>query len=250
MSMLAIKGVAVDHGRMRAVWDVSLDVAKGQSIALIGMDGAGKSTTLGAISGLYAVSQGDILLDGESIRRCRARDILSRGVVLVPEGRRLWPNMTVRENLEMGVYLPEFRGRLSINLETVFALFPMLEEKSSSPAGELSGGQQAAVAVARALMSSPKVLLLDEPFIGMSPLFVEQLKDSLRTARQRTGVTIILVDQDFVRAMSITQRSYVLVNGRTVMEGSGAELLANPEFAKTFLGIDKGEDGSPDPSVC
>lgn len=250
MSMLEIRSVAVDHGRMRAIWDVSLIVPKGESIALIGMDGAGKSTTLGAVSGLYSASQGDILLDGESIRRSRPRDILSRGVVLVPEGRRLWLNMTVRENLEMGAYLPEFRRKLSTNLETVFALFPILKEKSSSPAGELSGGQQAAVAVARALMSSPKVLLLDEPFIGMSPLIVEQLKGSLRAAREQTGITTILVDQDFARAMSITQRSYVLANGRTVMEGSSAELSSNPEFAKTFLGIEEGEDGQSDPNAC
>lgn len=237
--MLQVQSIAVDHGRIRAVWDVTFEVGQGESIALIGMDGAGKSTTLGAVGGIYPAASGDIILDGESIKGRQAKFVLSRGIVLVPEGRRLWLNMTVRENLEMGAYLPAFRAKLSENLESVFDLFPILKEKASARAGDMSGGQQAVVAVARALMTNPRILMLDEPFIGMSPSIVEQLKHSLASACEKTGVTTILVDQDFVRAMSMTRRSYVLVNGRTVMHGSRAELLTNPQFVETFLGIDE-----------
>lgn len=238
--MLQVSSIAVDHGRMRAVWDVSFEVEKGETIALIGMDGSGKSTTLGAVAGIYPVAGGNLVLDGQSIRQQQTRSILSKGVVLVPEGRRLWLNMSVRENLEMGAYLPEFRSRLAENLETALELFPILKEKIASRAGDLSGGQQAVVAVARALMINPKVLMLDEPFIGMSPAIVGQLKESLASACEKTGITTILVDQDFGRAMSMARRSYVLVNGRTVMQGTRAELLSNPQFVEAFLGIDGG----------
>lgn len=235
--MLQVENIAVDHGRVRALWSVHLAVKPGESVALLGTDGAGKSTTLGAICGIYPLAEGDIRLDGESIRGRRVRDIVSLGVVLVPEGRRLWPEMSVLENLEMGAYLPARRRDRAAALERVFDVFPAMREKSSRPAYELSGGQQAMVAIGRALMANPRLLLLDEPFIGMSPLIVQEIKNVLRTARERHGLSLLIVDQDFNRAMEMAERTCVLSNGRTVMEGASKDLQSDPVFTKTFLGL-------------
>lgn len=235
--MLRVENITVDHGRVRALWDVDFVVGHGESVALLGTDGAGKSTTLGAICGIYSLALGDILLEGDSIRGRRVRDIVSRGVVLVPEGRRLWPEMSVLENLEMGAYLPARRRDRAAALERVFDVFPAMREKSSRPAYELSGGQQAMVAIGRALMANPRLLLLDEPFIGMSPLIVQEIKKVLRTARERHGLSMLIVDQDFKRAMDMAERTYVLSNGRTVMHGSSKDMLSDPAFTKTFLGL-------------
>lgn len=235
--MLQIDNMVVDHGRVRALWKVDLAIETGESVALLGADGAGKSTTLGAICGIYPLADGDIRLDGESIRGRRVREIVSLGVALVPEGRRLWPAMSVRENLEMGAYLPARRQDRGAALERVFDIFPAMREKSSRPAYELSGGQQAMVAIGRALMANPRLLLLDEPFIGMSPLIVEEIKEVLCAARERHGLSMLIVDQDFKRAMGMANRTYVLSNGRTVMAGASKDMQSDPEFTKAFLGL-------------
>jgi len=242
--VLQIDNMAVDHGRVRALWGVDLVVEAGESVALLGTDGAGKSTTLGAICGIYPLAQGDIRLDGESIRGRRVREIVSLGVVLVPEGRRLWPEMSVLENLEMGAYLPERRRDRAAALERVFDVFPAMREKSSRPAYELSGGQQAMVAIGRALMANPRLLLLDEPFIGMSPLIVQEIKNVLRTARERHGLSMLIVDQDFKRAMDMSERTSVLSNGRTVMAGASKDMQSDPVFTKTFLGLNDDHVGA------
>lgn len=235
--MLQIDNMVVDHGRVRALWEVDLVVESGESVALLGADGSGKSTTLGAVCGIYPLADGDIRLDGESIRGRRVREIVSLGIALVPEGRRLWPAMSVLENLEMGAYLPARRPDRAAALERVFDIFPAMREKSSRPAYELSGGQQAMVAIGRALMANPRLLLLDEPFIGMSPLIVQEIKNVLRTARERHGLSMLIVDQDFKRAMEMADRTYVLSNGRTIMAGASKDMQSDPVFIKAFLGL-------------
>jgi branched-chain amino acid transport system ATP-binding protein len=237
MSLLEVEHLVVEHGRLRALWDVTLAIEQGEQMGLLGANGAGKSTTLGAIIGLYPVAGGDIRLAGESILNRSISEIIARGVVLVPEGRRLFGEMTVRENLEMGAYLPGERKHVNDRLESVFALFPVLREKSSQAANTLSGGQQQMVAIGRALMSRPRLLLLDEPFIGVAPLVVEEVMAVLRRVAGE-GMTILLVEQNIHRALDFVQRAYVVENGRTVMDGTRAELLGDSGFGSKFLGLD------------
>jgi branched-chain amino acid transport system ATP-binding protein len=237
MSLLEVSGLVVEHDRMRALWDVSLTVEEGERVGLLGANGAGKSTTLGAIIGLYPPLAGEIRFAGESIGHRSVSDIIARGVALVPEGRRLFPEMTVRENLEMGAYLPGPRRQIAPRLESVFALFPLLREKARQPAGELSGGQQQMAAIGRALMSGPRLLLLDEPFIGVAPLVVADVMAALaRIAAE--GVTVLLVEQNIHRALDFVARAYVIENGRTVLAGTREALLADAAFDAKFLGLD------------
>ena len=235
--MLEVSHIAVDHGKLRALWDVSLVVGKGQRLGLVGMNGAGKSTTLGAIAGLYQIAEGSVTYADAPLGRQSPPDAIERGIVLVPEGRRLFPEMSVRENLMMGAYTQSARARLSRGIESVLMLFPILRQKLAQPARELSGGQQQMVAIGRALMASPRLLLLDEPFIGVAPILVEEIMAAL-TAITETGVTMILVDQNIRRAMRFAERITVIENGRTVLEGSGQDLLDDEQFATTFLGLD------------
>jgi len=237
MSLLEVEHLVVEHGRLRALWDVSFAIEQGEPMGLLGANGAGKSTTLGAIVGLYPAAGGDIRLDGESIRNKPIGEIIARGVVLVPEGRRLFGEMTVRENLMMGAYLPSERKHLNERLDGVFALFPILREKASHAANTLSGGQQQMVAIGRALMARPRLLLLDEPFIGVAPLVIEEVMTVLRRVAA-DGMTILLVEQNIHRALDFVQRAYVVENGRTVLSGSRAELLGDREFGSKFLGLD------------
>lgn len=235
--MLEVQQLIVEHGRLRALWGVDLQVGAGEVVALVGMDGAGKSTTLGAVAGFHPWIGGSVRFDGQSLARLSVPEIVSRGIVLVPEGRRLWPDMTVRENLEMGAYLPKPRRDLKRNLQRVFSLFPALSEKQSNRAADLSGGQQAMVAIGRALMAEPRLLLLDEPFIGMSPLIVQEVKNALMQARAAVGMAVLIVDQDFRRAMGVSDRMVVIENGRSVLQGSPLDLNGNEEFACRFLGL-------------
>lgn len=235
--LLAIESIAVEHGKLRALWDVTLSIAPGERIGLLGANGAGKSTTLGAVMGLYPPAAGEIRFDGEQIQSSSPADNVSRGLSLVPEGRRLFPDMSVRENLEMGAYLPRARRSLADSLEGVFALFPILETKAEQIAGELSGGQQQMVAIGRAMMSRPRLLLLDEPFLGVAPLLVQEVMEALlRVAEQ--GVTLLLVEQNIHRALDFVDRAYVIENGRTLLEGSRDDLLGDPDFSSKFLGLD------------
>lgn len=235
--MLEVKNLAVDHGKLRALWDVSFTVAKGDRIGLLGANGAGKSTTLGALIGLYPPAGGTILYDGVEIAgRAAARNVAA-GIALVPEGRRLFPEMTVRENLEMGAYASAAHARNAANMERVLALFPMLAEKCDQDAGKLSGGQQQMVAIGRAMMSDPKLLLLDEPFLGVAPIVVEEVMAALRRIAAE-GVTCLLVEQNIHRAFDFVARAYVVENGRTVLDGTKDQLLGDPEFSRKFLGLD------------
>lgn len=235
--LLDIRNIAVEHGKLRAIWDVSFSIRRGERVGLLGSNGVGKSTTLGAVMGLYPPVSGEILFEGQPIHGRAAADIVSRGIVLVPEGRRLFAEMTVRENLEMGAYLPEPRKHIAAAMNQVFALFPNLAAKAGQQAGQLSGGQQQMVAIGRAMMSRPQLLLLDEPFLGVAPLLVQEVLTAL-TRVAETGVTILLVEQNIHRALDFVDRAYVIENGRTVLEGSRDALLGDPDFSKKFLGLD------------
>jgi len=235
--MLAISNLAVDHGELRALWDVSFRVEQGERVALLGANGAGKSTTLGAIIGLYRPAGGTISYVGRSIGGRDPADNVEDGIALVPEGRRLFPDMSVRENLEMGAYVRGKRGRVSEALERCYALFPVLKEKAQQPAAQLSGGQQQMVAIGRALMSAPKLLLLDEPFLGVAPIIIEEVIAALQRLSDE-GVTLLLVEQNIHRAMDFVARAYVIENGRTVLEGSKDTLLGDPNFTNKFLGLE------------
>ena len=233
--MLTLKNLAVDHGKLRALWDVSLRVGKGERVGLLGANGAGKSTAMGAIVGLYLVAGGEISFDGAPMRAPSTMQTVAGGIALVPEGRRLFPGMSVWENLVMGAYAAPKR-ELDEPLEQVFSLFPILRQKAAQNAGELSGGQQQMVAIGRALMSRPRLLLLDEPFIGVAPKLVDEILAVLRQIAAG-GVTMLLVEQNTHRALDFVERAYVLENGRTVLEGSRDSLLGDTAFAAKFLGL-------------
>ena len=227
----------MDHGSQRALWDVSLQVRERELVGLLGANGAGKSTTLGAIIGLYPAASGSLRYAGEAIGgRSTSRNVAA-GIALVPEGRRLFPAMTVEENLAMGAYAPTARRGVREALARTYELFPILADKRRQDAGELSGGQQQMVAIGRALMSGPSLLLLDEPFIGVAPILVEEIIRALRRIAAG-GVTMLLVEQNIHRALDFVERAYVIENGRTVLEGGRDALVGNPEFSNKFLGLD------------
>ena len=235
--MLEVSHLAVDHGQLRALWDVSFRVAEGERVALLGANGAGKSTTLGALIGLYPAAGGTISYRGSEITGRDTTESVEDGIALVPEGRRLFPEMTVRENLEMGAYVRSKRRAVAETLERCYALFPVLREKASQPASQLSGGQQQMVAIGRALMSRPKLLLLDEPFLGVAPIIIEEVMGALQRLSD-DGVTLLLVEQNVHRAMDFVSRAYVIENGRTVLEGTRASLLGDAGFTSKFLGLE------------
>jgi branched-chain amino acid transport system ATP-binding protein len=235
--MLEVANIMVDHGKLRALWDVSLHVRQGERVALLGANGAGKSTTIGAIVGLYPLAGGRIQYDGKPMGRFDTADTVASGMALVPEGRRLFGSMSVQENLAMGAYTKQARPRLDESLDKAFSLFPILKEKRNQNAGELSGGQQQQVAIARALMSSPRMLLLDEPFIGVAPKVIEEILVALHRICGE-GVTMLLVEQNIHRALAFASRAYVIENGRTVLEGDRDTLLGNPAFSDKFLGLE------------
>jgi branched-chain amino acid transport system ATP-binding protein len=235
--MLEVSHLAVDHGQLRALWDVSFRIEEGERVALLGANGAGKSTTLGALIGLHQPAGGQIRYRGSDIAGRDTTENVEDGIALVPEGRRLFPDMTVRENLEMGAYARSRRAAAAQGLERCYALFPVLAEKAGQPANQLSGGQQQMVAIGRALMSRPKLLLLDEPFLGVAPIIIEEVMGALRRLSE-DGVTLLLVEQNVHRAMDFVARAYVIENGRTVLEGTRASLLGDAEFSSKFLGLE------------
>jgi branched-chain amino acid transport system ATP-binding protein len=235
--MLEVSHLAVDHGQLRALWDVSFRVGEGERVALLGANGAGKSTTLGALIGLYPPAAGRISYRGAAVTGRDTTANVEDGIALVPEGRRLFPDMSVRENLEMGAYVRSKRAAVAEALERCYALFPILKEKARQPAAELSGGQQQMVAIGRALMSRPKLLLLDEPFLGVAPIIIEEVMRALQRLSDE-GVTLLLVEQNVHRAMDFVARAYVIENGRTVLEGTRASLLGDTDFTSKFLGLE------------
>lgn len=234
--MLSLKNLSVNHGPLTALWDVSLDVRRGEKVGLLGANGAGKSTTIGAIVGLYPRASGTITYNGQVLERPSTAQTVAGGIAMVPEGRRLFAAMSVLENLEMGVYAAANRKDMAASLARVYELFPILREKATQNAGELSGGQQQMVAIGRALMSRPRLLLLDEPFIGVAPKLIDEILSALHSIAAE-GVTMILVEQNTHRALDFVDRAYVIENGHTVLEGSREQLLADPTFAAKFLGL-------------
>ena len=237
MTLLRVDDLEVSHGPLQALWGVSLAISAGEKVGLLGANGAGKSTTLGAIIGHYPAQAGRITFDGRDETRSDVNSRLSRGMALVPEGRRLFVEMSVRENLEMGAYLSAPRRALAQSLEQVFTLFPILKEKERQAAGTLSGGQQQMVAIGRALMSRPRLLLLDEPFIGVAPLIIRDVMQALAQIAA-DGITIVLVEQNIHRALEFVERAYVIENGKTVLEGSREQLLNDASFGAKLLGLD------------
>jgi branched-chain amino acid transport system ATP-binding protein len=233
--MLEVHSVAADYGDVRALWDVSLEVKSGEIVTLIGPNGAGKTTLMQAIAGLHHPSAGDITFEGTSLRSLAAHQIVERGVVLVPEGRHIFSTMRVEENLEVGAYAAKARRERAASFKRVFEIFPILAERRHQIAGTLSGGQQQMLAIGRALMGLPRLLLLDEPSLGLAPLVVRDIFAVLRAVNQQ-GVTVLLVEQNARLALKLADRGYVLEQGRVVGSGTGAELLADVGVQRAYLG--------------
>jgi branched-chain amino acid transport system ATP-binding protein len=234
--LLELDNITLAYGRIQALHGISLTVGEGEIVALIGANGAGKSTTMRAVSGLRPVAQGKIRFDGDDITKLRADLRVIRGVSQSPEGRGIFPGMTVRENLEMGAYTRRNRAEIDQDMQRVFDLFPRLKEREKQAGGTLSGGEQQMLAVGRALMSRPKLLLLDEPSMGLAPMLIQQIFDIIVEINQQ-GTTVLLVEQNAQQALSRAHRAYVLETGRIVKEGSGNELLTDPSVKDAYLGV-------------
>jgi len=233
--VLEIEGLVCRYGKVNAVRGLSLRVKEGELVSLIGANGAGKTTTLKAISGILKPAAGRIFFDGEEIQNASARSILARGIAHCPEGRRIFPYLTVQENLDMGAYLRSDADGVSEDLLRIFDRFPILQERRWQMAGTLSGGEQQMLAIGRALMSRPRLILFDEPSLGFAPTLVETTFDIIREIRDR-GVTVLLVEQKAYAALEMADRAYLLESGEMVLEGTGQELLRNPHVKKAYLG--------------
>jgi len=233
--LLKIENLHAKYGNVEALHGIDISVEQGEIVTILGANGAGKSTTLMAISGLVKVSEGSILFDGEPLNKLPAHDIVARGVAQAPEGRRVFGTLTVRENLNLGAYTSNDQQKISQNLDWVFELFPRLKERRNQMAGTLSGGEQQMLAVGRALMGNPRILLLDEPSLGLAPLLVKTIFDTVRQINQ-AGVTVVLVEQNARAALKLADRGYVMEVGHIVLKDSAANLLANPDVQSAYLG--------------
>ncbi len=234
--MLTLEGVDVFYGDLQALHDVSLEVRPGELVALVGANAAGKTTTLRVISGTLGARGGRVMFDGQDLAAVPAHSRVARGIVQVPEGRRLFPFMTVRENLLLGAHAPSARAGQDRSLEYVLRLFPVLEERATQLAGSLSGGEQQMCAIGRALMARPRLLMLDEPTLGIAPVLVQRIFETV-AAINRDGVTVLLVEQNVRRALALANRAVVLENGRVVLAGPARELLADERLKKAYLGL-------------
>ncbi len=234
--LLELEDVVVAYGRIEALHGISLGIDEGEVVALIGANGAGKTTTMRAISGLRALSSGRIRFEGEDISKLRADLRVRRGLCQSPEGRGIFPGMTVMENLDMGAYTRRDQKAIASDLERVFGLFPRMSERRKQVAGTLSGGEQQMLAIGRALMSRPKLLLLDEPSMGLAPMLIQQIFEII-TEISKQGTTILVVEQNAQQALSRADRAYVLETGRIVKGGTGAELLHDPAVKEAYLGV-------------
>ncbi len=234
--MLRVEGLQVSYGHIAALWDVRFDVRQGEIVALVGANGAGKTTTLKTISGLLRPRAGSVLLDGDPLERLPSAAVVERGVVHVPEGRKLFPEMTVRDNLLLGGFHRTARPHQARRLAEVFEIFPRLRERQRQLAGTLSGGEQQMVAIGRGLMAGPRILMLDEPSLGLAPIMVDEMFRVVE-AINRAGVTVLLVEQNTEHALAIAHRGFVLESGRVVLSGTGAELLANERVREAYLGL-------------
>ena len=235
MSMLKVENLSVHYGIIQAVRDVSFEVNEGEVVSLIGANGAGKTTILRTLSGLVRPSAGKIQFLGKEIQKLPAQKIVAGGLSQVPEGRHVFPGLTVMENLEMGAFLKKNREENQANLKKVFSRFPRLEERKNQDAATLSGGEQQMLAMGRALMSTPKLLLLDEPSMGLAPIFIQEIFDIIQDI-QKQGTTVLLIEQNANKALAISDRGYVLETGEIVLSGTGKELAASDEVRKAYLG--------------
>ncbi len=233
--MLEIRDMVCAYGQVTALKGISLSVAAGQLVALIGANGAGKSTTLRAISGLVAARSGQMMFDGEDITGIGAQRVLTKGIAHCPEGRRVFPHMTVAENLDMGAYLRKDTSEVAVDRERIYTEFPRLAERRKQAAGTLSGGEQQMLAIGRALMSRPRLVMFDEPSLGLAPNIVERTFAIIRSIRD-SGTTVLLVEQNAFAALEMCDHAYLLESGRVVLSGGGAELIANEHVRRAYLG--------------
>jgi branched-chain amino acid transport system ATP-binding protein len=233
--LLSVKDLKVAYGGIQAVKGISLEVRRGELVALIGANGAGKTTTLKAIARMLPLKAGAVSFEGKSLAGVEAHTLVAMGVAMAPEGRAIFPNLTVRENLEMGAYTVDDRGAIAARMDEAVALFPRLGERMAQLGGTLSGGEQQMLAIARALMSGPKLLMLDEPSLGIAPVLVDQIFEAIDRIR-RKGLTILLVEQNTRRALAAAQRAYVLVTGEVVLSGDAATLARDPRVQGAYLG--------------
>lgn len=236
-TVLEVRNIDVFYADAQALFELSLDVDEGEIVTLLGSNGAGKTTTLRAISGILPPTNGEILFRGEALTSIPAHRRADMGMALVPEGRELWPQMTVRENLELGAYGKRARKNLSSSLEKVFALFPRLQQRTKQLAGNLSGGEQQMGAIGRALMGQPSLLMLDEPSLGLAPILVQELFETIRRLHDQEKLTILLVEQNLVKALQVADRAYVIETGRIKMQGPSSELLEDDSIRSTYLGV-------------
>jgi len=234
--LLSVDSVVAAYGEVRALWGVSLFVDEGEIVTLLGANGAGKTTTMRVLSGLLRPRSGTVTFDGLAVHRLPPPRIVQAGLVQIPEGRRLWPRMTVLENLELGAYAPHLRRRRLEGLEWVFSLFPRLAERRIQLAGTLSGGEQQMLAIGRGLMSRPRLLMLDEPSLGLAPILVREVFRIIEEINTR-GVTVLLVEQNVRQALEVAHRGYVLETGRIVQSGAAADLLEDPRIKQAYLGL-------------
>ena len=234
--LLEVRDLEVAYGSATALWGVSIEVRTGELLSIVGPNGAGKTTLINAIAGIEPARAGRLVFDGRDITRLPPHRFCAAGIAIVPEGRRLFTGMTVRENLELGSYLPAAKAHRRESLAAALALFPALEARLASPAGELSGGQQQMVAIARALMARPRLLLLDEPSLGLAPLVVRDVLAAVQRVNDE-GMAVLLVEQNVAMAMAVADRAYVLEEGRIVGEGEPQALLARPEIQRAYLGV-------------
>ncbi len=235
--MLKVEGLNAGYGSINILWDLSFHVDDGEIVAILGSNGAGKTTMVRTITGLVRASRGSIIFNGEELTKHNSRFILDHGVVQVPEGRQLFTDMTVLENLEMGAFNKETRAHFQENLKKAYKWFPKLEERARQAAGTLSGGEQQMVAVARAMIGMPKLLILDEPSLGLAPNIVDDILEVAKTMARNDGISVLLVEQDLTKALACADRGYVVENGHIALEGSSEDLKANEHVKKAYLGI-------------
>ncbi|CAN5577445.1 ABC transporter ATP-binding protein [soil metagenome] len=235
--MLELRGISASYGAIQALSHVSLQVPQGGIVALLGSNGAGKSSTLNAISRLINPTAGEVIFDGAPIQRLPSDEIVRRGLVQVPEGREVFKEMSVRENLELGAFLRRKRGEMAEDFDKVFAMFPRLKERAEQRAATLSGGEQQMLAIGRALMSRPRMIMFDEPSMGLSPLLVEQIFESIQRLNREQGLTILLVEQDVRLALTVASHAYILENGEITLEGPSSQLINDPAVRRAYLGV-------------
>ncbi len=235
--MLEIRNISTFYGNIQALKDVSIEISEGEIVTLIGANGAGKTTTLMSISGIVPCRSGEVVFEGKPIHGTNPNEIVAMGISQVPEGRRIFPYLTVVENLDMGAFLRNDKEEIKRDLEYVLELFPILAERRNQPGGTLSGGEQQMLAISRALMARPRLLLLDEPSLGLAPIVVRRIFDIVKKINEEQGATIFLVEQNANLALKVAHRGYVMENGRISMSDSAGNLLSNEDVRKAYLGI-------------